>query len=52
MGGLCMANGDTDKLGFGAARKPAAVPLGTTSFKLHDARWIRQCGPCFPPSRT
>ncbi|MCV2367736.1 DUF4331 domain-containing protein [Roseateles oligotrophus] len=37
MGGLCMANGDTDKLGFGAACKPAAVPLGATSFKLHDA---------------
>ncbi len=37
MGGLCMANGDTDKLGFGAACKPGAVPLGATSFKLHDA---------------
>jgi hypothetical protein len=37
MGGLCMANGDTDKLGFGAACKPSAVPLGATSFKLHDA---------------
>ena len=37
MGGLCMANGDTDALGFGAACKPSAVPLGTTSFKLHDA---------------
>lgn len=36
MGGLCMANGDTDKLGFGAACKPSAVPLGATSFKLHD----------------
>lgn len=35
-GGLCMANGDTDKLGFGAACKPAAVPLGATAFKLHD----------------
>jgi hypothetical protein len=37
MGGLCMANGDSDKLGFGAACKPAAVPLGATAFKLHDA---------------
>ena len=37
MGGLCMANGDTDKLGFGAACKPSAVPLGATAFKLHDA---------------
>jgi hypothetical protein len=37
MGGLCMANGDTDKLGFGAACKPSAVPMGATSFKLHDA---------------
>ena len=37
MGGLCLANGDTDKLGFGAACKPSAVPLGATAFKLHDA---------------
>jgi hypothetical protein len=37
MGGLCMANGDTDALKFGAACKPAAVPLGATAFKLHDA---------------
>ncbi|RTL46708.1 MAG: DUF4331 domain-containing protein [Burkholderiales bacterium] len=37
MGGLCVANGDTDKLGFGAACKPSAVPLGATSLKLHDA---------------
>ncbi|MBL0086739.1 MAG: DUF4331 domain-containing protein [Ideonella sp.] len=37
MGGLCMANGSTDALGFGAACKPAAVPLGATAFKLHDA---------------
>ena len=36
MGGLCMANGNTDALGFGAACKPSAVPLGATSFKLHD----------------
>ncbi|MEK8047886.1 DUF4331 domain-containing protein [Ideonella margarita] len=37
MGGLCVANGDTDALGFGAACKPSAVPLGATAFKLHDA---------------
>jgi hypothetical protein len=37
MGGLCVANGDTDKLGFGAACKPSAVPLGATAFKLQDA---------------
>jgi hypothetical protein len=37
MGGLCMANGDTDALGFGAACKPSAVPLGATAFDLHDA---------------
>lgn len=37
MGGLCMANGDTNAFGFGAACKPSAVPLGATSFKLHDA---------------
>jgi hypothetical protein len=37
MGGLCMANGDTNSFGFGADCKPSNVPLGTTSFKLHDA---------------
>ncbi len=37
MGGLCVANGNTDKLGFGAACNPGAVPLGATAFKLHDA---------------
>ena len=37
MGGLCVANGDGDALGFGPACKPSAVPLGATSFKLHDA---------------
>jgi hypothetical protein len=36
MGGLCMANGNTNALGFGAACNPGAVPLGTTAFKLHD----------------
>jgi Domain of unknown function (DUF4331) len=37
MGGLCVANGDGNTLGLGAACKPSAVPLGTTAFKLHDA---------------
>ena len=37
MGGLCMANGASNALGFGAACNPGAVPLGTTSFLLHDA---------------
>ena len=37
MGGLCMANGDTNAFGFGAACKPSAVPLKETAFKLHDA---------------
>ena len=37
MGGLCMANGDTNALSLGTACKPSAVPLGATSLKLHDA---------------
>jgi hypothetical protein len=37
MGGLCMANGDANVLGFGDACKPSAVPLGATAFSLHDA---------------
>ena len=37
MGGLCVANGDSDALGLGAACRPSAVPLGATSLKLHDA---------------
>lgn len=36
MGGLCMANGNTNALGFGAACNPSAVPLGSTAFSLHD----------------
>jgi Domain of unknown function (DUF4331) len=36
MGGLCVANGNNDALGFGAACKPSAVPLGATTFNLHD----------------
>lgn len=37
MGGLCVANGNTNALGFGTACNPSAVPLGATAFKLHDA---------------
>jgi hypothetical protein len=37
MGGLCVANGNTNALGFGTACNLAAVPLGTTAFSLHDA---------------
>ena len=37
MGGLCVANGNNDALGFGTACNPSAVPLGSTAFKLHDA---------------
>ena len=37
MGGLCVANGNSNALGFGAACNPSAVPLGATAFKLHDA---------------
>jgi len=37
MGGLCVANGNADALGFGLACNPGKVPLGATAFKLHDA---------------
>ncbi len=37
MGGLCVANENTDKYGFGLACNPGVVPLGATAFKLHDA---------------
>ena len=37
MGGLCVANGNNNALGLGAACNPAAAPLGQTAFKLHDA---------------
>ena len=37
MGGLCMANGNANALGFGLDCNPSKVPLGATSFKLHDA---------------
>ncbi|HEY9108685.1 MAG TPA: DUF4331 domain-containing protein, partial [Roseateles sp.] len=37
MGGLCMANGNGNALGFGPDCNPSKVPLGATAFKLHDA---------------
>lgn len=43
MGGLCVANGTTDKLGFGVACNPSAVPLGASVFGLHDG--VDQAGP-------
>ncbi len=36
MGGLCMANGTTNALGFGTACNPSAVPLGANAFALND----------------
>ena len=37
MGGLCVANGAGNALGFGLDCNPSKVPLGATSFALHDA---------------
>jgi hypothetical protein len=37
MGGLCVANGNNNMLGFGADCNPSKVPLGNTAFTLHDA---------------
>jgi hypothetical protein len=37
MGGLCLANGNNNALGFGADCNPSKVPLGNTAFALHDA---------------
>jgi len=36
MGGLCLANGTTNALGFGTACTPSAVPLGAAALRLHD----------------
>lgn len=54
MGGLCMANGTTDALGFGTACNPAAVPLKETAFKLHDAvdQAVVSLLPAFPYLNT
>jgi hypothetical protein len=37
MGGLCMANGNDNALGFGPDCNPGKVPLAATAFMLHDA---------------
>lgn len=37
MGGLCVANGNSNASGFGSECNPSKVPLGTTAFRLHDA---------------
>jgi len=37
MGGLCVANGNNNALGFGLDCNPSKVPLGATAFRLHDA---------------
>jgi len=37
MGGLCVANGNANALGFGLDCNPSKVPLGATAFTLHDA---------------
>jgi len=36
MGGLCVANGNSNALGFGPACNPGAVPLAANSLELHD----------------
>jgi hypothetical protein len=36
MGGLCVANGTGNSLGFGADCNPAVVPLGNNVFNLND----------------
>ncbi|MBS0449297.1 MAG: DUF4331 domain-containing protein [Proteobacteria bacterium] len=43
MGGLCEANGTGNTYGFGTACNPAAVPLGTQVYNLHDG--VDQAGP-------
>ncbi|HET6599360.1 MAG TPA: DUF4331 domain-containing protein [Burkholderiaceae bacterium] len=53
MGGLCVANGDADTYQFGAACKPAAVPLGSAVFALHDGvdqagAKVKAAGPLLP----
>ena len=37
MGGLCMANGNTNELGFVADCNPGKVPLGAAAYSSHDA---------------
>jgi len=51
MGGLCMANGDTNALQLGAACKPSAVPLARRRSSCMTAS-IRRLIPLLPSSRT
>ncbi|WP_307727641.1 DUF4331 domain-containing protein [Massilia sp. ZL223] len=37
LGGLCIANGNNNALGFGPDCNPSQVPLGATALRLHDA---------------
>ena len=53
MGGLCVANGNTDTYKLGTSCKPSAVPLGTAVFGLHDGvdqagAKVRAAGPLLP----
>ena len=43
MGGLCVANGYNNALGFGSECRTSAVPLGTVAYNLHDG--VDQAGP-------
>jgi hypothetical protein len=43
MGGLCVANGNSDTYKLGTTCKPSAVPLGAAVFGLHDG--VDQAGP-------
>jgi len=46
-GGLCMANGNNNALGFGTACNPSAVPLGAVAFNLNDT--VDQAASTFLP---
>jgi hypothetical protein len=54
MGALCVANGTGNALGLGTACTPAAVPLGATAAKLHDAvdQAVAPLLPAFPYLNT
>jgi hypothetical protein len=54
MGGLCVANGTGNTLGFGTDCNPSAVPLGTDVFKLNDNvdQAARPLLPAFPYLNT
>jgi hypothetical protein len=53
MGGLCVANGDSDAFKLGATCKPSAVPLGAAAYGLHDGvdqagAKVKAAGPLLP----